>query len=170
MTERKNYWHRSPVGRRAVLRGAAVSGAGLVGAALIGCGGGDDEASPAATAAATGAATAVATEAAATGPKPGGTYRVSSTGDPPTLDPYGSGSAWTKAVAAYAYSRLFKVDVAPDTNPYDQPLIPDAASGYEAPDGQVWVVKLRPGVKFHNIEPVNGRELVAEDVIYSWRR
>lgn len=173
MEERRNYWRRQRVSRRAVLRGAAIGGAGLAGAALVGCGGGDDEATPAATAAAATAApaaTAAATAAAATGPKPGGTYRVSSTGDPPTLDPYGSGSAWTKGVAAYAYSRLFKVDVAPDTNPYDRPLIPDAASGYEAPDGQVWIVKLRPGVKFHNLAPVNGRELVAGDVMYSWQR
>jgi peptide/nickel transport system substrate-binding protein len=31
-----------------------------------------------------------------------------------------------------------------------------------------WIFKLRPGVKFHNRPPVNGRELVAEDVKYSY--
>jgi peptide/nickel transport system substrate-binding protein len=31
-----------------------------------------------------------------------------------------------------------------------------------------WIFKLRQGVKFHNRPPVNGRELVAEDVKYSY--
>ena len=31
-----------------------------------------------------------------------------------------------------------------------------------------WIFKLRPGVKFHNRPPVNGREMVAEDVKYSY--
>ena len=32
----------------------------------------------------------------------------------------------------------------------------------------VWIFKLRQGVKFHNRPPVNGREMVAEDVKYSY--
>ncbi len=31
-----------------------------------------------------------------------------------------------------------------------------------------WIFKLRQGVKFHNRPPVNGREMVAEDVKYSY--
>ena len=31
-----------------------------------------------------------------------------------------------------------------------------------------WIFKLRPGVKFHNRPPVNGREMTAEDVKYSY--
>src|SRR5262245_42190186 len=31
-----------------------------------------------------------------------------------------------------------------------------------------WIFKLRQGVRFHNRPPVNGRELVAEDVKYSY--
>jgi peptide/nickel transport system substrate-binding protein len=31
-------------------------------------------------------------------------------------------------------------------------------------------IKLRQGVKFQNVPPVNGRELVADDVLFSWRR
>src|SRR5262249_35064488 len=33
-----------------------------------------------------------------------------------------------------------------------------------------YVFKLKPGVKWHNIAPVNGRELVADDVVYSYQR
>jgi hypothetical protein len=35
-------------------------------------------------------------------------------------------------------------------------------------DPSTWIFKLRQGVKFHNRPPVNGREMVAEDVRYSY--
>ena len=63
----RTYWSGRRIGRRAALRGAGVGIAGLAGAALIGCGG-DDEATPAATAATGGEATATA----ATGETGGG--------------------------------------------------------------------------------------------------
>jgi len=35
-------------------------------------------------------------------------------------------------------------------------------------DPSTWIFHLRKGVKFHNVPPVNGREMVAEDVRYSY--
>lgn len=162
--------------RRSLLRLGGVGGLGLAGAWLVGCGD-EDEASPtteaSGTASSSGGATSAPTMSAtepAGGPKPGGRWAIRATGDPPTLDPYGSGSFATKGFAAFVYSRLFRIDAQPGANPYNQPLIPDVAESAESADGQTWNVKLKQGVKFHDIEPVNGRELDAEDVLVSWGR
>lgn len=41
-------------------------------------------------------------------------------------------------------------------------------TNWEMKDPSTWIFKLRQGVKFHNRPPVNGREMVAEDVRYSY--
>src|SRR5436190_58727 len=38
------------------------------------------------------------------------------------------------------------------------------------PDALTYVFKLRPGVRWQNIPPVNGRELVADDLVWSFKR
>src|SRR5437667_5014483 len=48
-----------------------------------------------------------------------------------------------------------------------QPMIRKSlAESWEMVDPSTWVFHLRTGVKFHNVPPVNGREMVAEDVRY----
>jgi peptide/nickel transport system substrate-binding protein len=42
------------------------------------------------------------------------------------------------------------------------------AESWEKIDDATWVFRLRRGVKFHNLPPVNGREMTAEDVRYSY--
>lgn len=42
------------------------------------------------------------------------------------------------------------------------------AESWDMRDPSTWVFRLRQGVKFHNRPPVNGRELTAEDVRYSY--
>jgi ABC-type transport system substrate-binding protein len=42
------------------------------------------------------------------------------------------------------------------------------ATGWEMVNPSTWIFKLRPGVKFHNRPPVNGREMTADDVKYSY--
>ena len=47
----------------------------------------------------------------------------------------------------------------------------DAAQSYEiSPDGLQITFKLRPGVKFHNKPPVNGRAMDTDDVLFSLNR
>jgi peptide/nickel transport system substrate-binding protein len=43
----------------------------------------------------------------------------------------------------------------------------DVAESWEIVDELNWIFKLRGGVRFQDIPPVNGRELVAEDIVYS---
>ncbi len=50
-------------------------------------------------------------------------------------------------------------------------IIADLAEKWEASkDGLSYTFKLRQGIKFHNVPPVNGRELTAEDAKYSLLR
>ena len=44
------------------------------------------------------------------------------------------------------------------------------AENWEQPDPLTLIVHLRKGVRFHNVTPVNGREMTADDVVYSYNR
>src|SRR5690606_29762206 len=178
MDNRTNYWTRTArrrFSRRSALRGAGVAGFGLAGAALIGCGSDDDDPEATSTTAGGGAATgtatgtAAATETPAGGVQRGGTLRLTLLNDPPTIDPFGNTSVTTKEFAAHAYSRLYKLGTGPDISGGEAAPVPDLAESAETDDGQHWVVKLRPGAKFHNVDPVNGREVDAEDVLFTWQ-
>jgi peptide/nickel transport system substrate-binding protein len=47
----------------------------------------------------------------------------------------------------------------------------DLAQSWEfSPDGLTMTLKLRPIAKFHDIPPVNGHEVEAEDIVKSWER
>jgi peptide/nickel transport system substrate-binding protein len=52
----------------------------------------------------------------------------------------------------------------------DQSIYPQMASAVEHPDEVTYIWKLRQGIKFHDVEPVNGREVTADDVLYSMTR
>jgi peptide/nickel transport system substrate-binding protein len=45
-----------------------------------------------------------------------------------------------------------------------------AAKTEHAADFSSWTFTLNPGVKFHNLAPVNGREMTADDVVFSFQR
>jgi peptide/nickel transport system substrate-binding protein len=145
---------------------------GAASLALVGCGDDDDDdglglATP--TPGANASPTAANPFADA---KKGGTYQIDSTGDPPTLDPYGNLSFLTKGFAAAHYSRLYKYKTGPGIAPLSVRPTPDIVEGHEVtPDGLTWTMKLRPGVKFANVTPVNGRAVsTTEDVKFSWGR
>src|SRR3546814_16514324 len=46
----------------------------------------------------------------------------------------------------------------------------DLAAGLEQPDTTSYIFRLRPEALWHNIAPVNGRPVTAEDVIFSYQR
>src|SRR5690606_14589399 len=101
-----NYWLRNRLSRRNLLRSSGFVGAGLAGAALIGCGGDDDNGGNGGNGGdPTGTPVRNVTNTPTTGEaKPGGTYRTSLVGEPPTLDPYRNAAVSTKNFANHIYS------------------------------------------------------------------
>jgi peptide/nickel transport system substrate-binding protein len=69
------------------------------------------------------------------------------------------------------YGRLFKFKGGPGIRGNDANPTGDIAESAEpTPDGLTWTVKIRPNAKFHNVAPVNGREVTTDDVKFSWER
>ena len=84
-------------------------------------------------------------------------------------DPPGWGlfqaAATTVQLSSFAYDKLLDVATGPGKDGYNVELIPAIASALpETPDPQTYVFKIRQGVKFHNVAPVNGRPMTAADV------
>ena len=159
------------------MRGAALGAGGIAAAALVGCGGGDEEAPAttapaAATTAAPAAGTAAATATAGGDQvKLGGKFQYFVGGDPPTIDPFGNLSFQTKGFAVFHYSRLFMRDTKDWPFPGASTGVKgDVAESAETADGLTWVVKLKPGISYPNVAPVNGRAVSTEDVAYSWSK
>jgi peptide/nickel transport system substrate-binding protein len=159
---------RATVLRKSVLRRSRVAVAGasatlMLIAACSGASGGNSE---------RGADTTVQDETVngtlpTDGPaEDGGTMRVNVAGDAPTLDPMKSASYTVPAtVTGTVYSKLVEFTTDRKT-PYGSMAVhPDLAESYEqSKDGLTWTFKLRKGVKFQNIAPVNGREFTSADV------
>jgi peptide/nickel transport system substrate-binding protein len=113
----------------------------------------------------------VATPTAQRQPKLGGTFAFAFPLEAPHLDVHQTGTAllhmWGPGVA---YSRLVGYRVGAGVAPGTIIARGDLAESWDQPDDLTFVFKLRQGAKFHNIPPVNGREVVASDVVYSFNR
>jgi peptide/nickel transport system substrate-binding protein len=108
--------------------------------------------------------------AGAQSPKRGGVVRVIGL-EPPTFDIHGSVSYQTQMISSFARRSLFKFVAGARYAPSDFTQVPDLALKAEtSPDGKVYTIRLRPGVRWENRPPLNGRELVAADVKYTMER
>jgi peptide/nickel transport system substrate-binding protein len=104
-------------------------------------------------------------------PKRGGTLRIAQQLDPVTgFDPHLTISFLTMIPLSFAYSRLLKVKAGPSVKPTTYPLEPDLAESWTQPSDTTYVFKLRKGVRWHPKPPVNGRELTADDIKYTYER
>jgi peptide/nickel transport system substrate-binding protein len=103
-------------------------------------------------------------------PKRGGILRLAHQGDPLGFDPHQTISFLTMIPLSFAYSRLLKVKAGPSVKPMTYPIEPDLAESWTRPDDTTYVFKLRKGVRWHPKPPVNGRELTADDVKYTYDR
>jgi peptide/nickel transport system substrate-binding protein len=126
-------------------------------------------ASAAAVGALSGRAALIPSPAAAQAPKRGGTLSLR-LWDPPHWDPYLTLAFRTQVPYTLTHSRLLKHRAGPSIRPGTFPLEGDLAESWTQPDETTYVFKLRRGVRFHPKPPVNGRELTAEDVVYSMDR
>jgi peptide/nickel transport system substrate-binding protein len=68
------------------------------------------------------------------------------------------------------YSKLLRHKVGADVQSGTFIVEPDLAERWEVPNDTTYIFHLRRGVQWHNKPPVNGRELVAEDVKFSYDR
>src|SRR5215472_12670406 len=107
--------------------------------------------------------------ASAQSPKRGGTLTLR-LWDPPHWDPYLIIAFKTQIPYSYTHSRLLRHKAGPSTAPGTFVLEGDLAESWSQPDDTTYIFKLRRGMRFHPKPPVNGRELTAEDVVYSMER
>jgi peptide/nickel transport system substrate-binding protein len=99
-------------------------------------------------------------------PKRGGTVTIR-TWDPAHFDPMQTIAFKTHIPYTFTHSRLLKHKAGPTVQPGTFPLEGDLAESWTQPDETTYVFKLRRGVRWHNRPPVNGRELTADDVVYT---
>jgi peptide/nickel transport system substrate-binding protein len=71
---------------------------------------------------------------------------------------------------SFTHSRLVKVKAGPSVAPGTFPLEGDLAESWSHPNDRTYVFKLRKDVRWHPKPPVNGRELTADDVKYTYDR
>jgi peptide/nickel transport system substrate-binding protein len=90
--------------------------------------------------------------------------------DPPNFDHHLNTAGFTQSAASFVYSKLVRHKVGADIAPGIFIIEPDLAERWEELDDTTYVFHLRQGVKWHNKPPVNGRELVADDVKFSFDR
>src|SRR5262245_64595159 len=102
-------------------------------------------------------------------PKRGGILRVRGR-DPVHFDPHLTRDGRTHTTLSFVYSKLLRHKVGGDVPPGTFSVEPDLAARWEVLDDTTYIFHLRQGVKWHQKPPVNGRELVAEDVKFSFDR
>ena len=172
MTDR---WMSAPLERRAMLRGAGLGLAGLAGAALLGCGGSKTDGGASSPAASGGANGAPKNIKRGDGFDPkfgempinekkvvkGGTFRRQRSDTSRENDPEVSiaGADWELIGDRLSYA-----------NGFNMKITPDLLASYEWIDKQTLVLKLRPGIKTHNVAPLNGRLFTAKDVAWNIKR
>ena len=109
--------------------------------------------------------------AAAETPRRGGVFRIR--GEEPTsgFDPHLVVNHHRISTnLSFTHSRLVKVKAGPGVTPGTLPVEPDLAESFSQPNERTYVFRLRKGVRWHPKPPVNGRELTADDVKYTYDR
>ena len=107
--------------------------------------------------------------ASAQTPKRGGVFRLRGE-DPVGFDPHLTLSFKTMGTLSYTHSRLVRIKAGSSVAPNTLPVEGDLAESWTQPNETTYVFTLRKGVRWHPKPPLNGRELTAEDVKYSYER
>jgi peptide/nickel transport system substrate-binding protein len=102
-------------------------------------------------------------------PKRGGILRLAGN-DPVHFDPHLTLNFKTHTTLSFVYSSLLRYKVGAGIPPGTFTIEPHLAERWEALDDTTYLFHLRQGVKWHKKPPVNGRELVAEDVKFTFDR
>jgi len=102
-------------------------------------------------------------------PRRGGILRVRGY-DPVHFDHHLTLNARTNTTLSFLHSTLLRYQVGAAIAPGTFTVEPHLAERWEAPDDLTYVFHLRRGVQWHNKPPLNGRELVADDVRFTFDR
>jgi peptide/nickel transport system substrate-binding protein len=148
-----SYWQRFTTQRLSRRRALRAGAAGLGATALLfaGCGGDEEEKGE-------GGVTPSAQET----PQSGGKITFGLISDPGGLDEQ-------ELVTSYWVTSNFN-GFLHFINLRTQEMMLHMADSFEQPDTTTYIWKLKPGIKFHNIEPTFGREVTADDCVYSFTR
>ena len=101
--------------------------------------------------------------------KRGGLLRVRGY-DPPHFDPHQTLNFKTNTTLSFVHAKLVRHKVGAGVTPGSFIVEPDLAERWEELDDRTVVFYLRKGVRWQNRPPVNGRELIAEDVKFTYDR
>jgi ABC-type transport system substrate-binding protein len=173
---RSDYWapRAARLARRALLARAGLGAIGVITGAACAS---NPLVPTAPTGPSVGAATvgpssgAAATAASATAqPKYGGTIATISLSAATHLDPHTTVGPGLGIDPAVCFSKLLAFKWGKDIPAPSYVPGPDLAESWTQADDLTYLFKLRPGVKWHNVAPVNGRELTADDIVYSLQR
>ncbi len=103
------------------------------------------------------------------GLKYGGIYRFANTATPPVLEPRIAQVSGMADQGRWFYEKI--VAWAPDPSKDISILGAGIAEKFEiSTDVKTYTFTLRKGIKWQNVAPVNGRELVADDVVFNLNR
>src|SRR5438128_5843473 len=102
-------------------------------------------------------------------PRRGGILRVRGY-DPVHFDHHLTLNFKTNTTLSFVHSTLMRYKIGPEIRPGTFIVEPHLAEHWEAPDDTTSIFHLRHGVKWNNKPPLNGRELVAEDVKFTFDR
>lgn len=164
MTE--NYWLRRGLNRaasrRAFLGGAATAAAGTGALALVGCGG-DDGGTPANTPAPV-LPTVNVTVPAGEQPKTGGTLKMQDIATTDVYDPAITIAAQDMFKGFVCYDYMTRL------NTYELKVEPQMANLPEQVDELTYIYKIKPGIRWQNRAPLNGRAFTAKDAAFGWSR
>ncbi len=161
----ESYWRRTEkarFSRRRLVEAAAAGGLVLAGGSLIACGAQGKRP-------ATGAGSAGAPQTGAGQAQPGGTYNTF-IGYDAIMDAQKSSNASQRTVWP-VMSRLLMFKVSSDAHTTtNHELENDLATSFESPDAITYTFKLNPVAKFHDVAPVNGHAVEAEDIKATFAR
>lgn len=90
--------------------------------------------------------------------------------DPPHFDPHLTISYKTHIPYTFTHSRLLRHNAGLGVTPGTFSIAGDLAESWTEPNATTYVFTLRRGVHWHAKPPVNGRELAAENVKYTFDR
>lgn len=103
-------------------------------------------------------------------PRPGGTLRFTYSTPFLGMDPHRLTASGSVTFNSWVYPYLFYQPVGSGTDDNDYSTLPYAAESWKQENDTTYLVQLRKGIKWPDKPPLNGREMTAEDVKYSYDR